>query len=44
MIFVGGCDGSTGTSPCQGDEPLYELTYQITRVSDRTVLPVDPNP
>jgi hypothetical protein len=44
MIFVGECDGSVGTSPCRGNEPLYELTYQITRVSDRTALPVDPNP
>jgi hypothetical protein len=44
MILVGGCDGSTTTSPCRGNEPLYEMTYQITRVSDRASLPVDPNP
>jgi hypothetical protein len=27
-------DGSEGTSPCEGNEPLYELTYQITRVNE----------
>jgi len=27
-------DGSEGTSPYEGNEPLYELTYQITRVNE----------